>query len=787
MTGMRKTSIPLLLFLFCLLLVSGFISLSAQAQTPTPAADTTAAAQVYLPLVRGGSLTSDVGDVVSVSANTQQADLLPEAEVALIETLQTTVAHSILSDVGPDERTVLVAGASTFFLDITSGSSVPLAATFAEYSCLSDIVWSAATTATCIASASTGTTVRLELNSSTGAVTATQELRLPGSVVSLAPDGSRLLLSASSSQQQLAGTTRLASPFDMVVNAGLPLTASRPDTAPPWGRVNVASITTTLSLYDLRDGSSTPLLTLPAGSFLNGTPIWSPESNRVAFSHTSYDRIDDDPSYDDPGDGTLLDSVAAQNVLGRLAPADNPLFQTNQLHLFDLSSSTVQSQTLEAAAGTGATFGNVPWHPARQMAWSPDGSLLAVQMRDPSDIPGREHPVYLYAERSFYRVYYAPPGLTQTVQLSATIQAPQVAAPVATQVLFPANDTLLFHSVYAMDYGIYRYDLRSQQMQQVSPRPGSYASVQVAEGSDTLVFTFSSYTSAPEIYRLGLDGSGLSALTSDNSAAQAANNIRADSITFTLTNNLTHTGYLLQPADAPFPPQNAHLIVWQEQGPVMQMVNYWSATPARAFNVLPNFGYALLIVPLYGREGFGPDNLNRLMANDNYGAVDVDAMAEIVRQLLDSGATTPNQVGILGCSYGSYFLHQSLIRHPDLYQAANSQCNLLDMVIEWKYGFVDFAAYLIGGDPYSDSEEFRQDSPIYHVAPIRTPLLIFHGANDFLPVTVAENYYYLLKQQGATSRMIRFEDEGHEVVLARNQLYAAQEQISWFRTYLGTP
>ncbi|NJO05327.1 MAG: prolyl oligopeptidase family serine peptidase [Chloroflexaceae bacterium] len=214
------------------------------------------------------------------------------------------------------------------------------------------------------------------------------------------------------------------------------------------------------------------------------------------------------------------------------------------------------------------------------------------------------------------------------------------------------------------------------------------------------------------------------------------------------------------------------------------MSNFWSARVEDGFNLLPNFGYAVLVLPLYGREGFGAEDFNRLVENDNFGQVDIDAMAEVVQQMVEAGYTTPQRVGIMGCSYGSYFVTQSLVRHPDLYRAAHSQCNLLDLIVEWKRGFVYVAAYLEGRDPYSDPAEFIADSPLYQVAQVETPLLLFHGEEDFLPVTLTENYYYLLEEQGTPTRMLKFEGEGHGLYLPQNQLYGAQEQISWFRRYI---
>ncbi|NJL33841.1 MAG: prolyl oligopeptidase family serine peptidase, partial [Chloroflexaceae bacterium] len=693
--GQRVLRVMILFALFGPLFVAG-IGVQAQGEHT-----------VYLPIVVGPPHTPGSSSVVVISADTAQEDILPAEEVALIETLQGTVAHALLSDVSPDGSTILVAGTTTAFVNITTGLGVSLSADFGNYTCLSSIVWRDATTAACLASDADGNTVLLALNSSDGSVTASDALTLPGDLYSLSPDASKVLVTIADA------STALAAPPAPVVVA-FP-TLDNPDN----GSIALTSTSTTFAVYDIATNQTSELLTLPPNSVLNGTPAWTTDGTQIAFTSTNYDRTDDDRSYTDPGDGTLINSVAALDVLGRISPEANPLLQTNRLHVFELAESGVLSQTLRAPGID--TFGGAPFEPAGQMDWSPDGTRLAVQVREPAQVAGRQHPVYTYPARSYFQVYTTTGSLSDTLQLAATIEAPQIAAQWVSDVSFANNDVLLFNAAYLMDVGLYTYSLTSTTLTDITPQPGTYG--QAKASGDRVVFTYSSFTSAPEVYALNLDGSGLQALTSDNTAAQAANAVRADVISFTLESGLTHSGYLIQPADTPFPPQNARVIVWQQQGPSQgpPMSNFWSARVEDGFNLLPNFGYAVLVLPLYGREGFGAEDFNRLVENDNFGQVDIDAMAEVVQQMVEAGYTTPQRVGIMGCSYGSYFVTQSLVRHPDLYRAAHSQCNLLDLMVEWKRGFVYVAAYLEGRDPYSDPAEFIADSPLYQVAQVETP------------------------------------------------------------------
>src|SRR5262249_24123742 len=145
------------------------------------------------------------------------------------------------------------------------------------------------------------------------------------------------------------------------------------------------------------------------------------------------------------------------------------------------------------------------------------------------------------------------------------------------------------------------------------------------------------------------------------------------------------------------------------------------------FNLLPNFGFAVLFVPLEGREGFGSTSLNALADNRNFGQIDIDEMAEIVQQTISQGWTAPGSVGITGCSYGGYFTSMSIVRHPGLYAAANTQCTLLDLYYEWQFGYTPYVSYLMGRSPISDPAEYTKDSPLYGATAIKAATLIFAG------------------------------------------------------------
>lgn len=336
------------------------------------------------------------------------------------------------------------------------------------------------------------------------------------------------------------------------------------------------------------------------------------------------------------------------------------------------------------------------------------------------------------------------------------------------------------------------------ELRKIAAQPGTYAGVTpTSSGSRQIVFFYDSFTEPGELYRVGWNGAGQAALTAFNDEVRAISATRQHPVSFTLRSGQARTGVLVLPADAPFPPKNQRIVVWQEGGPVVSVQNSWSATVESPFALLPNHGIGVLVTPLYGRPGLDPQRFTALASGSNFGQVDIDEQAEIVRQLTARGWSGPGQVGIAGCSYGGYFVAQSLVRHPGLYGAGNAMCSLVDNVTEWSRGYDSLMPWLQGLPPYANLEEYRKDSPLFNAAAVRTPLLTFHGKEDFLPVTVMENFHNQLVNRKVPAKMLRFEGVGHGFgqmfvdsaeglpsLYESYELYGAQEQILWFRTHL---
>ncbi|GIV91556.1 alpha/beta hydrolase family protein [Chloroflexus aurantiacus] len=762
-------------------------------------------------------------NIVNVDQSGDEADLPPdllsEAEIERIDRLQNGVVRvGIISNISPDDGAVLVNSSNGIaFLDITTGDTVPVDTSVFEFLVplpflgIGEFSWQDDSTIGVLALNAFATSSEdifavIAINRYDGTVVAVEFIAVPDSlapdgIISVAPNLTTWLILRDSSPEngEIAGaskslTTRHSIRFPLPatyrLNAHRPLPAQvqkgidrlqrqRPDLLNRllWRQADasvleVTNDSTDLILYDALTGDERYITSIPSASGLLRA-VWTNDSTRLAASFMGTADDAQRPTFA----GSLFSEEIYRDATGNLPPAQNPFIQNNNTYVVNVSSGEVQLIRPDPALGAPIL---------EAFDWAPGGRSLLVRAHHPAYLKGRTHPLYYpqFSPRTSLRFY--DQGSDGQLRLTGTFSHPMLSNPLAPFAAeFVSPDEIIVRGVIGSNAHPYYYNRVSGELRNLADRAGSYYGL-VATGSSTrqIVFVYTSYTHPPDIYRLRWDGTALARLTWFNEELRREANLRQDPVTFTLRNGQVRVGTLIQSADAPFPPRNTRLIVWQQGGPGGAMTNEWSAVVEQPYALLPSFGFALLITPLAGRSGYTPEVYNSLYDSNNFGQLDIDEQAEIVQQAIARGWTSRGKIGITGCSYGGYFTLQSVIRYPDLYAAANPQCALADTISEWQSGYKTLMAYIQGLPPYKAIAEYTNDSPIFNADRIKAAVLTFHGTEDFLPIVHNENLHLQLVNRGVPARMVRFISEGHGLMMEESQLYAAQEQINWFRTHL---
>lgn len=610
-------------------------------------------------------------------------------------------------------------------------------------------------------------------------------LPIAGGVLSLAPNGRRLALTAaieSVPAEAVANNMSSAATKNQKAPVGqMPMREAQMISLPLGfvdaqdDAVEITAEVSELLVLDLETLALRSVMKLPATSRIDAVNF-SPDGKTLAMVHNY---IDPDllPSHT-PSRGEEFQSLMnliTQDALGRIPPTENPFHINSFIYLFDLADPAAEPRSI-ASSDLGGGF---PQFASVEPQWSPSGDSFIAHILYPAILDGRDWPVY------------SESATTSLLQLNHELQVVgQIAPPpvhLAKQphrVFWTSTDELLMLIIERSDQVIYRYQLSSARLSEVI-RGGTIFQLVPVPAQNAAVMMRTTASQAPELWRLDLAGGEVQQLTSLNAAATAAADVVAYPVEFSLGSGDVFGGYWFAPSSMAWPPSQQPVVFWQQGGPGDAMLNGWGVSAEHPYTVLPTFGISVLMVALHQRPGNSPEVWKALANGKNFGTVDVDALAEIATQLIERGWASPQGLGLTGCSYGGYLSAQSIVRYPELWAASNPQCTVADWISEFQTGYAGFTAYLFGATPWDDWQHYIDASPGYFGAQVQADTLIFHGAMDFLAISIMENYLFGIESSGlAHARMLRFIGEEHGISDDDAQVYAIQEQIRWFSEHL---
>jgi len=543
-------------------------------------------------------------------------------------------------------------------------------------------------------------------------------------------------------------------------------------------------------LISIEDGALTEVASIPPGTNLGGLlGSFSTQStgNMASYvtssSYSWVGKIINGRSA--RGGGMPTGFFNTREALGLVEAADNPHMTQTQLHLVNLS--TGEDQVIENAEHGPEKFVDT--------LWTAVGEHLLVISSMPGQLAGRLHPEYEYPIGQMIKRFtpdgtpngsWHAPGFDSLATTFRTYQGSELLA------VRPAGTTRHVYRVDVVDDAAVPVPLYTGVGMLVAP----FLSLSWGYGGGTFLASIETAAAPADLF-LGESPSGerfedFAPLTTTNAAREAVGGMATVPFSYRTSAGYDLTGTYVYPAAWSFPPEEPQpAVVWQQGGPGGQMYNMWGASVESPYSLLPAFGVPVIIVNGSGRTSDGAQFYADMADGTNFGQRDIRDVKEAVDHLVGLGVVDPEAVGVTGCSYGGYFTLQSLVELPDFYAAGNSQCSLNDMMYEYHFGWAPFLAYLIGSAPTMDPAEYVKDSPAFRAGEIRSPLLQFHGTNDFLFFESITNIHDQVQANGVPSRFFRARGYGHGLGGSEGdnggvkaQRYAFQLQLQWFREHL---
>ena len=398
--------------------------------------------------------------------------------------------------------------------------------------------------------------------------------------------------------------------------------------------------------------------------------------------------------------------------------------------------------------------------PESQLAWSPDGASITFVAPDLES--------WELDQGNLYH-HHIPTG--ETRQLMADVDADM------RSYRWTAGGR--FIDVVALDRtdaNLYRLDVRSDELEQLTDLPGVVSGVSFDSFHDKAAIQFASPSEPGDLWLVDLGDGSRTRLTTANPWLEEKRLAEPEVIRWESSDGLEIEGLLYTPQGREAP---GAAVLEIHGGPAGVFTRGFDADA----QLLVAEGYAVLQPNVRGSSGYG-DALLRGNMNDIGGGDYRDLMTG-VDAIIDRGVAHADSLGVKGWSYGG-ILGGWTITRTDRFKAASLGAMVADWRSEFGAGFnFDVVRWYLGGDPWSNRDQWAERSAYTHLDRVKTPTILFHGANDRTDtMEQSMNFFAGLRHLGVEARFILFPREGHGIQEPRHRRTLMIEEMRWLHRFV---
>lgn len=428
----------------------------------------------------------------------------------------------------------------------------------------------------------------------------------------------------------------------------------------------------------------------------------------------------------------------------------------NEIWLLDLGSGATTRLTDNAA-------------PEGGLVWAPDGRAFLFQAADDERWLNRNAKLWLMEA-----------GLAEHRLLSGAFEGNIVSDPVFTL----DGDFVLFTGQQGVSTDLFRIEVQSGRLEKLTDVDGWLGVTSWSRNRDRYVYSWSDSDTPEDLWLADFEGGEPVRLTDANPGlAEEIALAESRVVQWTSADGTEIEGLL-------------HLPVGYQEGSRYPLLLHIHGGPAGFFadrfsaryHWFAGLGYVQLSPNVRGSSGY-TDTLregNTVEAGDGIGYGDYQDLMTGVDALIERGIADPERLGLRGWSYGG-ILGGWTITQTDRFRAASIGAGVYDWTSEYGPGFNnDVRLWHIGGTPWDNPEDYRQQSALTHVANVTTPTLLIHGMDDTVDTEAQSMMFFTaLKDIGnAPVRYLRFPREPHGFREPRHQRRRDVEEIRWLQRYV---
>ena len=351
------------------------------------------------------------------------------------------------------------------------------------------------------------------------------------------------------------------------------------------------------------------------------------------------------------------------------------------------------------------------------------------------------------------------------------------------------NQKLVLSGFYESDKreAIFSYTYGKEQTKELVSGNYEYGDFRKAKDNKNLIFTQENFETFPNLLSTNLSFSTPKKITDINPQQSDYNWGSAELFSWTSLDGKQLEGLLIKPEN--FDPNKKYPL----------MVNFYE----KSSNSLnrhrdPSPGRSTMNYSFYASRGYVIFNPNVHYREGYPGESAFNCVIPGVTALVNEGYIDKENIGVQGHSWGGYQIAY-LIAKTDMFKAAEAGAPVANMIsayggIRWGSGLSRMFQYehtqsRIGGTLWEYPLRYIENSPIFFIDKVNTPVLIMHNDKDTaVPWYQGIEYFVSLRRLGKPSWMLNYQGEPHWPVKVQNKIDFNIRLAQYFDYYLkGAP